>query len=202
MSTIAEVYVIDTETTGLDGYPVDVIVDIGVSKVNFVKETVEDVYSSMVGYDISTWSEERQHAWIFENTDLTLIDVFNAPRPNTVINDLLPILFGRYVTAFNTGYDLVKFLYHSPWNFNTLFAEVTDIMKAAVPVCKVPRATGVGYKFPKLQEAYDIITAGDPAGINGKQDHRALSDTRVAGHVMLQMFKNGDYVPKVVPRVV
>ena len=70
-----EIYVLDTETTGLRGAPDDVVVDIGITKVSLSKGTVKDVYSSVVGYDVEEWNDYRRNAWIFENTDLTLRDV-------------------------------------------------------------------------------------------------------------------------------
>ena len=38
-----EIIVLDTETTGLEGAPKDLVVDIGMTRVNLRKGTVEDV---------------------------------------------------------------------------------------------------------------------------------------------------------------
>ena len=43
--------------------------------------------------------------------------------------------------------------------------------------------------------AYSTITEGDPAGIDGAQTHRALSDARMASHLMIRMFRDGTYEP-------
>lgn len=76
---IEDIYVIDTETTGLKGAPQDVVVDIGICRVDLIEGSVEPVYSSVVGYDTSKWNDYRLNAWIFENTDLTLEMVDSAP---------------------------------------------------------------------------------------------------------------------------
>ena len=80
------------------------------------------------------------------------------------------------------------------------FNECTDIMKAATPVCKVPNQYGYrDYQYPKLEVAYERIPDGDPAGLHGKQDHRALSDARAASWVMVQMYRDGTYKPYASP---
>ena len=37
------------------------------------------------------------------------------------------------------------------------------------------------------------ITEDDPAGIGEEQDHRALSDARMASHLMIQMYRDKTY---------
>ena len=191
-----EIYVIDTETTGLDGGPRDLVVDVGICSADIGRGVVRDVYSSVVGYDVTEWEEHRTKAWIFENTDLTLDDVAVARPLFKVKEDVIVLLKGRTVTSYNTAFDMDKFLFREPWHLSGMFNVCTDIMKAATDVCKLPSEYyGVSYRFPKLDHAYKTIVAGDPAGIGDKQDHRALSDARMASHVMIGMYKSGKYRP-------
>lgn len=192
----SEVYVIDTETTGLDGGPRDLVVDIGACSVDLSNGTVKDVYSSVVGYDVTEWEDRRSKAWIFENSDLSLDKVAAARSFFKVREDVADLLRGKAVTSYNIPFDMDKFLYRAPWNLRGVFDVCTDIMKAAANVCKLPSELyGRDYRFPKLDYAYKTITSGDPAGINGKQDHRALSDARMASYVMIEMYRTGNYVP-------
>jgi len=103
------VYVLDTETTGLRGGPTDLVVDIGVSKVDFDRRKVEPVYSSIVGY---TEDEMRgkENSWIFQNTDLTVDDVLGAPPFEEVRTAVLDAVRGKKLTTYNTSFDLDKFL--------------------------------------------------------------------------------------------
>jgi len=189
-----EIYVLDTETTGLFGAPKDVVVDIGITRVSIMKGTVEDVYSSVLGYDVDEWDDYRRNAWIFNNTDMTLDMVSEAPSATKVIEDVRRILKGKHVTAYNVGYDMDKFLYQEPWSLKGMFYLCTDIMKAATEVCKLPSEYyGRQYRYPKLDYAYSHIVEGDPAGIDGVQDHRALSDARMASYLMIKMYRDGDY---------
>lgn len=190
------IYVLDTETTGFDGYPNDVVVDIGIATADLKTGEVKDVYSSIVGYDISVWSKEKKKSWIFENSSLTLDEVAKAPPIKRVSNEVNEILKGHCVTSYNTGFDLNKFLYSEPWNLDGKIIECTDIMKAAMNVCRIQSPMHEGYKFPKLIEAYHKMCPDDPENLCGTQDHRALSDARVASHVLLSMHNEGLYDPE------
>lgn len=189
-----EIYVLDTETTGLEGAPKDLVVDIGITKVSLRSGIVEDVYSSVLGYDVDQWDDYHRNAWIFENTDMTLDMVADAPPAMKVIEDVRRILRGKTVTAYNIAYDMDKFLYHEPWNLRGTFTLCNDIMIAAMDVCKLPsQYYGRQYRYPKLDYAYSHIVEGDPANIHGQQNHRALSDAQMASYVMIQMFRDRTY---------
>ena len=189
-----EIIVLDTETTGLEGAPKDLVVDIGMTRVNLRNGTVEDVYSSVLGYDVDSWDDYHRNAWIFQNTDMTLDMVAEAPPAMKVIEDVRRILKGKVVTAYNIAYDMGKFLYHEPWSLKGTFTECADIMLAAKDVCKLPsQYYGRSYRYPKLDYAYSHIVKGDPAGIHGLQNHRALSDAQMASYLMIQMYRDHDY---------
>lgn len=189
---MSEIYVLDTETTGLKGCPYDHVVDIGVASLDTDTGEVDTVFSSIVGYNTDEWDPAHKNAWIFNNTDLTLDQVSDAPSQDVVLSYLRPILQGMPVTAYNTGFDFNKFLYNYPWSFRGIFTELPDIMKAATPICKIPGCFA-DYKWPKLEVAYKMLCPEDPADIHGKQDHRALSDAVVASYVLKALRGLGAY---------
>lgn len=186
------IYVLDTETTGLSGYPEDVVVDIAICKVDPEAGTVDEVYSSVVGYDVSSWNDARKNAWIFQNTDMTLEMVSAAPPAEKVAEDVRRILNGKNVTSFNMGFDMDKFLYHRPWDLKGKIMASRCIMLASADVCKIP-GMYENYKWPRLEEAYSIIVDGDPAGIEGPQKHRALSDAVMASHILIALYRGRRY---------
>ncbi len=191
-----EIYVLDTETTGLYGAPKDLVVDVGITRVSLRKGTVEDAYSSVLGYDVDECDDYHRNAWIFQNTDMTLDMVAEAPPAMKVIEDVRHLLRNKHVTSYNVAYDMDKFLYQEPWSLRGTFKPCFDIMIAAKDVCKLPSEYyGREYRYPKLDYAYSHIVEGDPAGIEGVQDHRALSDARMASYLMITMFKDGLYRP-------
>lgn len=127
---------------------------------------------------------------------MTLEAVSKAPRLSKVIADVTGILKGRWVTSYNVQYDMDKFLYKFPWNLKGAFDEVRDPMLSATEICKLKSPYYGVYRYPKLEYAYEKILDGeDPAGIHKHQDHRALSDARMASHLLLRMYREGTYDP-------
>lgn len=57
------------------------------------------------------------------------------------------------------------------------------VMRALTNVCKVPRAKGAGYKFPKLSEACAFFKIDEPAA------HSALGDARSAAALLRELHK-------------
>ena len=187
-----DVYVVDTETTGLFGAPKDKVVDIAVCKVTLGDDGVENVYSSVVGHDTGKWSDELKHSWIFENTDLTPDMVNDAPPEARVAEEVSKILKGANVTSFNFQFDFDKFLYQKPWSLRNDIVPFRCVMLASKNVCRIPGLYD-DYKYPKLSEAYKMIVKGDPAGIKGNQEHRALSDAVMASYILLELHRTGRY---------
>lgn len=217
------IILLDTETTGLDGAMYerdpgfrpaggggsrldsldwnrygDLVLDIGMCEISLSRGTVRDLYSSVVGYDTDRWNDRMRGSWIFSNSDMTLEDVRSAPRLSKVVSDAKGLLGGRWVTSYNIQYDMDKFLYRFPWNLRGAFREVRDPMFSAAEICKLKNQYYgmASYRYPKLEYAYETILGGeDPAGIRRHQDHRALSDARMASHVLLRMYRDGMYDP-------
>jgi len=187
-----EVYVVDTETTGLNGAPRDKVVDIAICRVFLGTDRVDRVYSSIVGHDTSKWGDELRRSWIFENTDLTVDAVRNAPPERDVALRVSEILSGKNVTSFNFSFDFDKFLFRPPWSLLGLVVPFKCIMIASKDVCKLP-GLYEDYKWPRLDEAYAMIVKGDPAGIGGVQAHRAMSDAVMASHILLELHRTGNY---------
>lgn len=190
---IHEMFLIDTETTGLRGYPIDHVVDVGICKIDLRDGSVEPVYESVVGHNVALWDEEHQNAWIFEHSDLTLKDVASAKSADDVAVDMYEILRSEYLTSYNVGFDIQKFLRYAPFRVGEYVSRILpDPMLIATDICCIPGACS-SYKWPKLEEAYSILCPDDPANIKGCQDHRALSDARVASYVLIELHKRGLY---------
>ena len=187
-----EVYVVDTETTGLTGAPKDKVVDIAVCRVFLGEDRVDKIYSSVVGHDTKRWNDELRRSWIFENTDLTLDMVDRAPREADVVHDISKILSGKNTTSFNFSFDFDKFLFREPWGLLHRIVPFRCIMLASKDVCRLPGLYD-DYKYPRLDEAYKMIVNGDPAKIGDMKAHRAMSDAVVASHILLELHRAGRY---------
>lgn len=187
-------YVVDTETTGLDGYPYDLVVEIGIAKVDLENGTVLDVMDSVVGYDVDSWPAYMRSAWIFQNTTLTPEEVSKAPRMNTIVELTRNILSRKHVTSYNRAFDFSKFLLHPPWSLKECTIREPCLMVAADAVKEIPRSCYYEDRlaWPRLENAYEYLCPDNPEGII-EQDHRALSDARMAGWVAIELYRRGLY---------
>ncbi len=202
---MTDIFIIDTETTGLKGANSgDNVVEIGIARWNSVTDKVYPVYDAIIGYDVDSWSDEKKHSWVFENTDLTLDDVKNG----TEISQVIGILSGKntdlnsgilkfeWITSYNEEFDFDRFLFREPFDLlhtaNVCRAPCLMIAASKLPDIKLSHAGQS--RYPKLQTAYEYLYPdSDPAGINGKQDHRALSDAIVAAYVLKGLHSRGLY---------
>lgn len=186
------VFVVDTETTGLCGCDRgDRVVDIGIVEVDTEMGTVMPVYSEIVGYDVSGWSEDQKNAWIFGHSDLTLDMVARAEPLEEIARDVRLILDGNVAASYNEAFDFDKFLFKSPWNVDCALAP--DIMLRAHRLIDGDHLFSDGSSWPKLETAYRGLCPDDPAHLDGPQAHRALSDAVVASYVMLALIGRGEY---------
>ena len=186
------VFVVDTETTGLCGCDLgDRVVDIGIVEVDTEMGTVMPVYSEVVRYDVSGWSEDQKNAWIFVHSDLTLDMVARAEPLEEIARDVRLILDGNVAASYNEGFDFDKFLFKSPWNVDCSLAP--DIMLRAHRLIDGDHLFSDGSSWPKLETAYRGLCPDDPAHLDGPQAHRALSDAVVASYVMLALIGRGEY---------
>lgn len=55
-----------------------------------------------------------------------------------------------------------------------------------------------GNCYASLENSYRVLCPDDPAGLNGPEKHRAMSDAAVAGYVLLALIGKGLY-PEEVP---
>ena len=132
------VLIIDTETTGLEGYPKDRVLEIGIAELTEDGE-VREVYSEQIRYsDIVEFDKNYENRdgskgiWIYRNSDLRMEDTLNAAKDiGTVAAEVREIVSGREVTSYNVGFDFGKFLYHEPWNLRGIVERKIDIMKLA-----------------------------------------------------------------------
>lgn len=186
-----DIYVIDTETTGLTGAPDDHVVDIGIALLETDTGRVMPLYQSLVGYDVDEWDPAHRNAWIFSHSDLTLDDVAAAPPQADVRYRVATLLAGARVTSYNTPFDLDKFLFQPPWRLSEVVTAAPDIMAACAPV--VADRSHPGGKYPRLMHSYTALCEDDPADLRGAQQHRALSDAMAAAYVLRQLVIDEKY---------
>lgn len=205
------VLIIDTETTGLEGYPKDRVLEIGIAEYDELSGEISPVYSEMIRYDdIRTVDEEYVNGrdgskgiWIYRNSDMKIEETLNAAKDlNTVVKEVRELVRGKAITSYNVGFDFGKFLYQEPWNLKWITARRYDIMDLATKkVMLMARSDSIGdkklqerllfeeanspypNKWVRSEDAYRVLCPDDPMDL-AKQTHRALDDAIMEGWIL------------------
>ena len=202
------VLIIDTETTGLSGYPKDRVMEIGIAELD--GGSVRPVYSEIIRYsDIAEFDRKyvnldgSEGIWIYRNSDLRMEDTLNASKDlETVAAEVREIVSGREVTSYNVSFDFGKFLYREPWCLKELCSVPYDIMELAtkrvhslaeedmIPdkmlqdrLLREREESHYPNKWIRSIDAYRALCPGDPMGLEGMR-HRAIDDAVMEGFVL------------------
>ncbi len=207
-----DIYVVDIETTGLDGPSKDLVVEIALMRVNLLKQIITQVYHEIIHYDTDDWEEDTQNAWIFKEGFLSLEEIQNAKKDfTTVVKEVQEILAGKYIAAFNNSFDLEKFLSKEPWNINEednktktapcLMLSASDYLRPSGRKHK-NRIYNLRYCIKKLinssTECIDI-NKGLEEKISKFEAHRANYDAFYSACILLELYKRKYY--RIIPQI-
>ena len=169
--------VIDIETTAFTPQT-GVIVEIGITLVDVLEKKVEIIFDEIVHH-----SQVDEHAWIFQNTDLTPEMIYSAKRSiSEIITELQPLFDTYIVTAYNQQFDF-SFLRYTGATFPYVGH---DPMKVATPILRLP-GRNRSHKWPKVQECLDYWA------MNDIEPHRAGEDSFLEAKICLKLHELGKF---------
>ena len=191
------IYVLDTETTTTTFRPVPNghVVEIGISKVDLESHTVEPFYGEILTVKKMVKGKKKidPEAWVFKNTTLTVQEVEDGKDPTEIAVKLEQMLRGCEITAFNQKFDRLMLQRDLPELYGSLVWG-QDLMEQADNLKSIPRNGKASY--PNAENTYNHLCKNDPAHINGKEEHRALSDAVMEGYILLALYDRGLYEPR------
>ena len=202
--------IIDTETTGLQGYPKDRVLEIGIAELREDTGEIVPVYSEMIRYEDIVDFDSRyvndngsRGIWIYRNSDMRMEDTLNAAKNlDTVVREIREIVSGKEVTSYNVGFDFDKYLDLEPWSLKDIAARKMDIMELATAKVyeladsdsiedkglqeRLLREREDSYypeKWVRSIDAYRVLCPEDPMGLEGMR-HRAIDDAVMEGWIL------------------
>ena len=118
---------------------------------------------------------------------MELDEVRNAEPISKYMDEIQGIMnaFQGSITAWNRDFDSA-FLEHAGFNLGD---PIGCPMKKSVDYFKIEGP--FGYKWPKAQEAWDILFPDTPK----MEEHRGLDDSRMEAAIIYELFKRGQYNP-------
>ncbi len=179
-----EILVLDIETTGLNPNA-DLILELGIVKLNLESGQITELFDQI--FKDPKLTAKHREAWIFQNGFMNLEEVRNA-KPITEyrqeIQEIMDPYKGR-ITAWNREFDSA-FLSNHGFDLGT---EVACPMKNSVDYFKIEGK--YGYKWPKAQEAWDVLFPDTPK----IEEHRGLDDSKMEAAIIHELFQRGEYNP-------
>jgi DNA polymerase III epsilon subunit-like protein len=179
-----EIIVLDIETTGLKPKE-DLILELGMVKLNLETGEISELFDKV--FKDPKLTAKHREAWIFQNGFMDIEEVRNAKPISEYVNEIQEIMndFQGLITAWNRAFDSA-FLEHAGFN---LGSPVECPMKKSVDYFKIEGA--FGYKWPKAQEAWDILFPETPK----VEEHRGLDDSKMEAAIIHELYKRGQYSP-------
>lgn len=175
------IYVVDIETTGLNGQLAgDAVVEVGIARVDLDARKVYAEYGAVVRQLLT---REQSDSWVFKNTTLTPREVMTSPYSICDVSRVLRTRFSGSipVTAFNRAFDIDMFLSKAPY-----------LWRPHLAPCVQEEASYVMHRvgeWVSAQNAYNVLCPDDPANLpDGREEHRALSDAVMEGYILLASY--------------
>lgn len=175
-----KILIIDIETTGFlqKGGK---IVEIGIVELDLTDGKTQILFDE-VCHETGITKKEVEDAWIIENSDMTVEEIrqsINLKKMQPEIQEIID-KYPTGATAFNNVFDF-GFMKDRKFTFPK---ELPCPMKLSTNICKLPNSRG-GYKWPKVQEAYDFFF--------GKNDyvekHRGADDAMHEAQIVYELYK-------------
>ncbi|MNQ61466.1 hypothetical protein D3C85_757810 [compost metagenome] len=178
-----KILILDLETTGFIDQG-GKIVEVGIVEL-CLKTGNKKILFDQVTHEKGITLSEVENSWIVQNSTMTVDAIRNSKPLHELQSEIQNILdeYPEGCTAFNNAFDF-GFMCSRGFVFPKKLA---CPMKLSTDVCKIPSPIGSGYKWPKVQEAYDFFF--------GKTDyietHRGADDAFHEADIVLELYKRG-----------
>lgn len=182
---MSRIWVIDTETsnTGQWNPPGGHIVEFGAVSVDLESGDIGRTYSAVV-----CDPRADPDAWIFNNSDLSMMDVIKGASPILLGRYMAKRLKGETVTAYNVAFDRLMIERDMPM-LNEAVNWGPCIMETAASIEAIPKRHAGKNTYPTAEATYNYLCPDDPCDLYGHEHHRALDDARMEAHILLRLYE-------------
>lgn len=132
---MTKILILDVETDGLEGAPLDDVLEVGVAELDTEApegRKVRAVYSQVIRH------ENPPDCWIFHHSSLKAEEVkSSAVDVKQGAKILREMVRGRPVTSYNVDFDFGRFLDRKPWVLGKAYEKIPlDIMYTATDTAR------------------------------------------------------------------
>lgn len=177
-----KILILDIETTGF--MPKGHIVEVGIVELNLSNGERTTLFDR-VCHEKEITKDEVEESWIVKNSDLTIEEIRTSKSLESMQYEIQEILnsYPLGATAFNNSFDF-GYLENRGFIFQKKLA---CPMLLSTDLCKIPAKNGRGFKWPKVQEAYDFFFPGNKY----IEKHRGADDAFYEAEIVYELYKRG-----------
>lgn len=179
-----EILVLDIEATDVN-VKTALLLELGIVVLNTKTGEIREVFSAT--FKDPKLTRKHHKAWIFSNSSMT-VDEIRESKDVEFYRDEIQAIFTEFsgrITAWNRPYDSTIL---ERYGFD-LGEEMGDPMRISTDYFKIPSNGRGSYKWPKVIEAYPIMTGEE----NYDEAHRGLQDAKDEARVIFELIKAGVY---------
>lgn len=176
-----KILIIDIETTGFLNAG-GKIVEIGIVELCLATGQRKIIYDK-VCHETGITKDEVASSWIVNNSTMTVDDIRHSENLGYLKPHIQSIIdaYPLGATAFNNAFDF-GFLEDRGFKFPV---KLGCPMKLSTNIVKLPAKRGYGYKWPKVEEAWEFFF-GDTGYI---EQHRGADDAYHEAAIVYELFK-------------
>ena len=186
-----EIYILDVETTGLNGFRPDYPIEISVVMVRN-SEAPEVVFDAFVKQPSKKFYER---CWWYSKMGIPYHEVQKKGKDIKVIwKELHAIVNDKCVLSWNTSFDFDKFLtkMNSILKPTIKWKILPCLMKFSTNIIGIPHEDFT-YKYPSLSEAVSFF---DISNSPGRNFHRASTDALATAQILKILISQYNYKVK------
>lgn len=180
-------YVIEVNADGDKGYPDNIVVEVGVCKVDLDRMDFDSIYNDIIllnPVDMGKTSLD----WLTDTAGIDVRELYLGTPQEEVVSNVKELLKGNEVACFDVGVTFGRFLLYEPWDFTkeiTVMSSISSrIPSNASPIVKTNLQERIGYAYSKL-------CPDDLANIG--KGRRALHLAQMTSEIVIKLRKNGLY---------
>ncbi len=184
---VSSVYVVEVNSDGDKGYPENVVVEVGICRIDMETLDYDSVYGELIEKDPLDMGKTSLD-FLTDRAGIDTRELYLGLPEENVISDVKKILKGQDVACFDVRETFMKYLLNFPWDMTK------EVMIMPAVSFRVPKNLNLKRDDPvqdRIVAAYNSLCPGDPAGI--KDGRRALHLAQMTSEILIILRKEGMY---------
>lgn len=185
--SVSSIYVVEVNADGDKGYPDNVVVEIGICRINTETLDYDSVYGELIEKDPLDMGKTSLDV-LTDTAGIDVRELYLGLPEEDVVSDVKKILKGQDVACFDIRETFMKYLLNEPWDLTK------EAMIMPAVSLRIPQNVNLKKNESlqnRISKAYEILCPGDPARV--KDGRRALHLAQMTSEILIKLRKDGVY---------